>query len=239
MQATSAFTAARISIAAVILYHTLLFALIFIRPELDPYWHPISEWAIGSNGWIMVLAFLISATAYGSLFLAIRKDVKELMGKIGLAILFICCIGTIMVGVFITDPMPEPGSVQAQEVNLTTTGMLHIIGGASALFLLPFAALLINFGLARKNEAFRVSKNILLITGIAPLLGWIGFMIHMNLYIIPLGDYAYGPEVPLGWPPRFLLLTYALWIITLAILKIRVNHDSISSNSTVLPSRSL
>lgn len=239
MQATSGFTAARISIAAVILYHTLLFALIFIRPELDPYWHPISEWAIGSNGWIMVLAFLISATAYGSLLIAIHKDVKGLMGKIGLGILFICFIGTIMVGVFITDPMPELGSAQTQEVNLTTTGMLHIIGGGSALFLLPFAALLINLSLAQKNKAFHARKKILLITGIIPLLGWIGFMIHMNLYIIPLGDYAYGPEVPLGWPPRLLLLTYAAWVISLAVVKIRLNHDSISSNSTVLPSRSL
>jgi hypothetical protein len=50
-------TAARLSIAAVITYQVTLIALIFIRPDLDPYWHTISEWAIGPYGWIMSLAF--------------------------------------------------------------------------------------------------------------------------------------------------------------------------------------
>lgn len=58
-------TAARISIAAVVIYQVLLVALIFVRPDLDPYWHTISEWAIGPYGWIMTLAFLISALSYG------------------------------------------------------------------------------------------------------------------------------------------------------------------------------
>ena len=209
-------SAPRISIIAVITYHVLLFALIFIRPDLDPYWHPISEWAIGPNGWIMVLAFLLSATAYGTLSMSIRKEVSGVLGKIGLGILLACFIGTIMVGVFITDPMLAPGSAGGQEMNLTTKGMLHMIGGGSALFLLPFAALLINLNLRSKNNAFKNSKQLLLLTGLLPLVGLIGFIVHLNIYIIPLGDYAYGPEVPLGWPPRLLLLTYAVWVITLA-----------------------
>lgn len=60
-------TAARLSIAAVVTYQVLLVALIFIRRDLDPSWHTISEWAIGSHGWLMVMAFLISALSYGSL----------------------------------------------------------------------------------------------------------------------------------------------------------------------------
>ena len=32
------FNAARISIAAIISYHVMLFALIFLRPDLDAYW---------------------------------------------------------------------------------------------------------------------------------------------------------------------------------------------------------
>jgi hypothetical protein len=229
MNSMASITAVRISIAAVITYHLLLFALIFIRPDLDPYWHPISEWAIGPNGWIMVLAFLTSATAYGTLFFSIRTEVKAWWGKIGLAILFICFIGTILVGVFVTDPMPEPGSTEVQEMKLTTTGMLHLIGGGSALFLLPFAALLINLSLAFKNKAFETSKRLLLITGFIPLLAWIGFMIHMNLYILPLGDYAYGPEVPLGWPPRFLLLSYAVWVICSARVIVKVKTSTVGA----------
>jgi len=219
---TTFFTAARISIVAIIIYHILLFALIFIRPELDPYWHPISEWAMGRHGWIMIMAFLISATSYGALFVAVRKEVKGWSGKIGLGILFSCFIGTILVGVCVTDPMPAPGN-EAHEVTLTTTGILHMIGGGSALFLLPFAAMLININLTRRNKAFEGSKRALLITGFIPLAGWIGFMIHLNLYVIPLGDYAYGPQVPLGWPPRLLLLTYACWVISTALLVMQTN----------------
>jgi hypothetical protein len=222
------FTAPRISIVAVITYHVLLFVLIFIRPELDPYWHPISEWAIGRHGWIMVMAFMISATAYGALFITVRKEVKGWLGKTGLGILFICFIGTILVGVFVTDPMPAPGSA-GTEVTLTTTGTLHVIGGGSALFLLPFAAALISVSLVRKNKAFEGFKGALLVTGFIPLAGWIVFMIHLNLYIIPLGDYAYGPEVPLGWPPRLLLLTYACWVISTASLVMRA--DRVSHNA--------
>jgi hypothetical protein len=88
-------------------------------------------------------------------------------------------------------------------------------GGGSALFLLPFAALLINTSLL-KNKSFANTGQIVWISGLMPLAGLIGFIIHMNLYIIPLGDYAYGPEVPLGWPPRLLLLTYGMWVITLS-----------------------
>jgi hypothetical protein len=45
--------------------------------------------------------------------------------------------------------------------------------------------------------------------------------------LIPLGDDAYGPVVPLGWPPRFLLLSYTGWLITLAWQAIKVqSHEA-------------
>jgi hypothetical protein len=144
MTTISSQPAARVSIAAIILYQVLLIALIFIRPDLDPYWHTISEWAIGPYGWIMIFAFLCSATSYGALFLAMRSHLKGVLGKIGEVLLLICFIGTIMVGVFVTDPMPEVGGPQNADIQLTTRGNLHMIGGSTALFLLPFAALLIN-----------------------------------------------------------------------------------------------
>jgi len=216
MKTTTSTLAGRISIAAIITYQVLLLALIFIRPDLDPYWHTISEWAIGPYGWIMVLAFLCSALSYGALFIALRAHVTGVMGKIGLIILFVCFIGTIMVGVFVTDPMPEVGGPQNATIQLTTTGTLHMIGGSSALFLLPFAALLINISLAVKNKARANLKTILVLVGSIPLLGLIGFITHTMIYIVPLGDYAYGPEVPLGWPARLLLLSYMIWVVTLA-----------------------
>jgi hypothetical protein len=43
--------AARLASAAAISYKALLVLLIFLRPDLDPSWHTISEWAIGRYGW--------------------------------------------------------------------------------------------------------------------------------------------------------------------------------------------
>jgi hypothetical protein len=53
-------TAAHLSFAGAATFAILLAALHFIKPELDPSWHFISEYAIGDYGWIMVLALLFN-----------------------------------------------------------------------------------------------------------------------------------------------------------------------------------
>ncbi len=216
--------AARLSIAAVIVYQLLLIALIFLRPDLDPSWHTISEWALGRHGWIMVLAFLISAVSYGSLFVAIRSQVRGTGGKIGLGILLICTIGTVGVGVFVTDPMPL-----TPQKPLSTVGLLHVLSGTSALVLLPFATLLINLSLALKNQAWRTARRALLWTAGIPLLGLVASQVHLAVFVLPLGEGAYGPGVHIGWPPRFLLLSYMVWLITLAWQAIRLRSQEATS----------
>ncbi len=220
----TAINAARLSIVAVVTYQLLLIALIFIRPDLDPYWHTLSEWALGPHGWIMSIAFLISATSYGSLLVAVRSQVRGVVGAIGFAILAICFVGTFGVGVFTTDPFDIP--------KLTTTGILHIITGSSALMLLPFAALLINLSLALKNQAWARARRLMIWTAFLPLAGLAGFIVHLAIFVIPLGDNAHGPGVPLGWPARFLFLTYMVWLIVLACQVIKLNASSDANVST-------
>ncbi len=192
-------TAARLSIAAVIAYQAILIALIFIRPDLDPSWHTISEWAIGRYGWIMVLAFLLSALSYGSLLVAIKPQVRGVLGKAGLGLLLICAIGTVGVGVFITDPMPL-----TPEKGLSTSGALHVVFGTSAVILLPFAALLVNLSVALKNPAWVSSRRPLLWTAGVPLLGLVGAMVHLLVF-----------------------LSYMVWLVTLATQVIRLGHRSV------------
>jgi len=212
--------AARLAMAAVITYQGLLAALIFIRPDLDPSWHTISEYAIGPHGWIMTMAFLISAVSYGSLFVAIKSQIRGIWGKIGLGILLICFVGTVGVGVFTTDPL----ELMTTQYVPSPTGMLHIVFGTSVLVLLPFAALLINLSLALNNQVWLAARRVVLWTAGLPLLGLAGSLVHLAIFVIPLGDRAYGPGVPLGWPPRFLLLTYMIWLITLAWQAIKVGE---------------
>jgi hypothetical protein len=200
--------AARLSIATLTTYQVLLGALIFIRPEVDPARQPISEYAIGRLGWIMVMAFLTSAVSYGALFVAIRAHVRGWPGKVGLGILLVCSIGTLGVGVFVADPIATPMN------SLSTVGTLHVAFGGTALILLPFAALLVNLSLARNSQAWAPARRALLWTAGLPLLGLVLFCASLAV-VVPAE----------GWPPRFLLLTYAAWLIVLALQAIKLRSQ--------------
>jgi hypothetical protein len=206
--------AARLAIGFIIAYQLILILLIFIRPDLDPSWHTISEWAIGRHGWVMSMAFIISALSYAALWILLKSQVRGLTGNIGTALLFICVIGTIGVAVFTTDPYPPDFTI--------TKTLLHTICGGSAMFLLPFAALLININLALKNNAWLPARNILLWTAVLPLLALIGFILHLSIFVMPLGENANGPGVQIGWPPRILFFTYMIWVVTLALQAIKL-----------------
>jgi len=200
--------AARLAIAGIAVYQILLVVLIFVRPDLDPSWHTISEWAIGQYGWIMSGAFLISAASYAGLFLMLKSQLRGALGCIGLGILLVCVIGATGVGLFTTDPMPL-------HFPLSTRGTLHLIFGTGQLVLLPFAALLINLSLAYKNPTWIKARGVLLLTSALPLLGFLSFALYSAIFVVPMGPGAYGPGVNIGWPPRFAFFTYMVWVVIL------------------------
>lgn len=202
-------SAARIAMVAILTYQVLLVVLIFLRPDLDPSWHTISEWAIGPHGWMMSAAFLISAMSYAALFVMLRPQLRGIMGRMALGILLICVIGATGVGIFTTDPLPI-------HYPLSTIGTLHVIFGTSQLMLLPIAALLINLSLARNNKTWASARKVLLWTAGLPLFGFLSFAVYTGIFVAPMGPYAYGPGVNIGWPPRFAFFTYMLWLVILA-----------------------
>jgi hypothetical membrane protein len=206
--------AARLAIVAIVLYQFLLIALIFLRPDLAPSWHTISEWAIGPYGWLMSAAFLISAVSYAALFMMLRSQLHGIWGRIGQGVLLICTIGATGVGIFTTDPMPI-------HPPLSPRGTLHLIFGTTQLVLLPFAALLINFALIRKNEGWRHARRVLIWTAGLPLFGFLSFALYTAIFVAPLGPGACGPGVNIGWPPRFAFFTYMVWVVSLGYEGIR------------------
>ena len=206
--ATLSTKAARLAMGAIVAYQLLLIALIFLRPDLSPSWHTISEWAIGRYGWMMSGAFLISALSYGALFGMLRTQLRGAIGRVGLDLLLLCVVGAAGVGLFTTDPMP-------MQFPLSTRGTLHVIFGTTQLVLLPFSALLINLSLARQNPAWAIARRALLRTAGLPLFGFAGFVVYSAIFVFPLGPGAYGPGVNIGWPPRFAFFTYMLWVVSL------------------------
>jgi hypothetical membrane protein len=206
--------AARLAIVAIVSYQFLLIALILLRPDLAPSWHTISEWAIGRYGWMMSSAFLISALSYAALLVMLKSQVRGMLGRTGLGILLICAIGAIGVGIFTTDPMPI-------HPPLSLRGTLHVVFGTTQLVLLPFAALLINIALIRKNEGWRDARRVLIWTASLPPFGFLCFALYTAIFVAPLGPGAYGPGVNIGWPPRFAFFTYMVWVVSLGYEGIR------------------
>ena len=208
-----------VAIVAILTYQVLLIASIFLRPDLAPSWHTISEWAIGPYGWVMSSGFLISALSYAALFAMLKPHLCGILGKTGLGLLLACSIGATGVGLFTTDPMP-------MHFPLSIRGLLHMIFGTSQLVILPFAAFLINLSLLRKDQAWRSARRVLLWTAGLPLFGFLSFAVYSILFVFPLGPAAYGPGVNIGWPPRFAFFTYMLWVVSLAWRAIQCDRQT-------------
>jgi hypothetical protein len=199
-------TAARLSLAAAAVFLVLLAALHLIKPELDPSWRVISEYALGDYGWMMVLAFLSLAVSCVSLFVAIRSQTRTIGGKIGLAFLLVAAVGLIIAAIFTTDP------ITASHNELTTHGTLHGLGAALGIGF-PIAAALIGWSLAR-NQAWSSARRLLLW---AAGLAWIGFLVFaLSMVVMFPDDGTFGPDVLIGWPNRFMMMTYSVWLMVVA-----------------------
>jgi hypothetical protein len=210
-------TAARLSFAAAATFVGLLASLHFIKPELDPSWRVISEYALGNYGWIMVIAFLSLAVSCVSLFVAIRSQIRTLGGKIGLAFLLIAAAGLIIAAIFTTDP------ITASRDELTTHGNLHGLGAALGTGF-PIAAALIGWSLARNQAWSPARRSLLWAAGLA----WMGFLVFaLSMVVMFPDDGTFGPDVLIGWPNRFMMVAYSAWLMVVAWQAIRVReHNS-------------
>jgi len=205
---------ALLSFAGAATFVVLLAALHFVKPELDPSWHFISEYAIGRHGWMMVLAFLSLAVSYVSLFVAIRSQLQTTAGRIGLALLLVSALGLTIAAVFVTDP------ITVSKDAVTTEGRIHGLGGTLGIAM-PFAAALVGWNLAR-NPAWSLAKVPLLwATGLA-LVAFLVSFVSLGVMVSQSGG-KFGPDVLVGWPNRIETLAYFVWLMTVAwqALKLR------------------
>jgi len=209
-------TAALLAFAGAATFAVLLAALHYIKPELDPSWHFISEYAIGDYGWIMVLAFLSLALGYVSLFVAIRSQVRTVIGRIGLALLLVSALGLTIAAIFTTDP------ITVSENAVTTEGTLHNLGGTLGIAM-PFAAALMGWKLAR-NPAWSLAKRPLLwATGLA-LVAFLVSFVSLGVMVSRSGG-EFGPDLLVGWPNRIEIVAYSVWLMVVARQAIRVRSQ--------------
>ncbi|WP_188996147.1 DUF998 domain-containing protein [Paenibacillus nasutitermitis] len=200
--------AARLSVFSIAFFVIVLGTLHLLEPEFDPTWRFISEYALGSFGWMMHLAFVLLAVSLVSAGVAIFSQVRTLAGYIGLVIFGLSATGVLIAAVFVTDPI----SVSPDAA--TFSGKMHSIG--ATLDYTPVAALLISFALAR-NEAWRPIRGRLFVTS--------GIMIVlMALFILQIpGDGQFNPDVLAGLFGRFLVVSYLGWFLSVGfhVIKLR------------------
>lgn len=212
MKNTTPISAISLSWTKSVIYATLAFAALltllhFVKPELNPTWRMISEYAIGDNGWLMVAAFMLWALSFISLFFAVRSQIKNWGGKIGFIALLISALGLLIAAIFTTDPV----TIGKQE--MTTSGMLHSIGGTLGMAM-PLAVILISWALYKKKD-WATSKKAVLWSAILALTGFLVSFFSLAI-ILSQSNGIFSPETPVGIPMRFEVLCYCVWQIVIA-----------------------
>jgi hypothetical protein len=196
--------AARLAFAGTAVFLLLLAVLHVLEPEFDPSWRMISEYELGSYGWMMRLAFFSWGLGCLALAVALWPYVQDTGGRLGLVLLAAVAIIGAGAGVFITDPITAPADT------MTTSGYLHSICGLIFIFGFPIVATLIGWGLARNKARASMRRWLLVITA----LPWIGFLAFVASLIIFMPSISgYGPEVRIGWPNRLMAVSYAAWLM--------------------------
>lgn len=194
-------SAIRVILAAGTLFLVLLTALLVLKPEIDPAWRFISEYAIGRHGWLMSIAFLSLAACCVATVIALWSQLR-VGGRIGAGFLLIGALGLTLAGLFTTDPITTP--LDAQSTSSQMHGLGAILGDGVAI-----GATIITLSLLR-NKAWRAARGWLI--GILAII-WI---VYAWLIMSMPADGIFGPGVAIGWPSRMLMVSYCLWFIVTA-----------------------
>lgn len=211
--------AARLALAGTVAVTLMIVALHVIKPQLEPSWRFVSEYAIGRHGWLMKLAFLAWAASCAALALALRAEVKTWSGRTGLAVLLIVAAALVFAGLFPQDP------VTAKPDELTTSGNIHAIASMIGIPGIPIAALLIGSSLWRANPAWLPYRSSTMWTAHATWL-CLALMAIYLLWSLPRAG-GFGPEVWAGWMNRLVVAAYLAWQFTVArrlILNVEVSQ---------------
>jgi hypothetical protein len=200
--------ASRLAAAGVFAVALIIVALHAIKPELEPSWRFISEYAIGRHGWIMELAFMIWAASCAALALALRREVRTFLGRAGVAVLLIVAAALVAAGLFPQDP------VTAQPQEITTSGTIHAIASIIGIPGIPVAAMLISSSLWRSNPAWTPYRSTIMWPAHAT---WISLVLMATylMWAVPRAG-GFNMEVWAGLMNRLVVATYLAWQMAVA-----------------------
>jgi Protein of unknown function (DUF998) len=197
-------TAAQVTLAAVAAFSPLLIIVHVLKPEIDPSWRMISEYEIGRHGWLMRLAFVCWSVSV----LAVAVALWPYASILGDVALVVVGVGPLGAAVFATDPITTPRE------STSVAHRWHALFGAVFVLGLPIAATLAGSDVAG-SARFAASHGW---PGWLAWIPWSGLIVFLGSAVViqaRAGRRA-GPDVPIGWPNRFMVLTYVAWLAVAA-----------------------
>jgi hypothetical protein len=178
----------------------ILAALHVLKPQLDPSWRLISEYAIGRHGWLMSLAFV---SLFASCF-ALHFALGHSLGSVALVVVALGALGSAL---FVADPTATPWMSQ------TSTGRLHTV--SATLFVLGFPPATTMVGWNLSGERTPASTQSLLAW--ISLIVWAGFLLFIGSIIFyGAPKCRFGPQVRIGWQNRLMMVIYSTWLMIVA-----------------------
>lgn len=187
-----------------ILFLLILCALHILKPELDPKWRMISEYAIGKNGWLMRIAFFLWATSVVSLLVRLieASPTDHIVIYVWLSVIGLSLVGA---GVFRTDPITE--------ISRNFRNTVHTICGTVVILTFPIAATMVC--IVYVGSGLVNYPIYLIVMTVLTWLGQIGFFaaIPISRRKDPSAGRT-GPTTLVGWPNRIMVLLYIAWMIT-------------------------
>jgi hypothetical protein len=201
-------TAAVVAIIAAGAAAAALLLLHLLRPDLDPTWRFVSEYALGPFGFVMTVAFLAIAAASAALVTLMWGQARTATGRIGAVLAAISGLGMLISAAFPTDPITTPAD------EFTLSGTLHAVGGQ--LNLTPFAILFLTIGLRRARDWRPVLPALWAIVAVA-LAVTVGF-----IATAATASDGFGPGVLTALLGRGMLAAYLAWVILAASHALRL-----------------
>jgi len=181
----------------------LLILLHLINTSVNPMWQPISEYALGTGGWLMKIAFFLLGISFLFLGLYLIQKLPNTGSKIGGVLLIIASIGNFLAGIFNTDP------VSTLPENMTISGQIHN-AAAGLLGFMILATLFIAFQFRKQEQLNPFRKNMFVLTIILWGLEF-ALIIAMGVYLSETNGMI-TPETPIGWLGRIVIVFCAIWI---------------------------
>ena len=183
----------------------LLAAVHVARPELDPSWVPISDFALGRHGWLMNGAFIAWGAATVTAALSVWPRVRGRLARAGLVLVLIGGTGPLVAAAFPADPVSTPMGAA------TLTGHLHALGPVLADGV-PLGGLLLLVAAWRARRSVSFPRAL----AAATALTWAAAIWVTAAIAVYAPDGGLGPDTPVGWANRAMVLAQLVFAGVLA-----------------------